>query len=113
MDEPTNDPDDNGQTDDPKMDTAMRQRAKEALDCIQADYYSCEEAVKRLNEYLDHEMSGAERDVVLKHLEICRPCLRRFTFEQTLVVSLRQKVTLLCAPTALREKLYVLLRDYE
>ena len=112
MDEPTNEQAEND-PDEPEMDTAMRQRAKEALDCIQADYYSCEEAVKRLNEYLDHEMSGAERDVVLKHLEICRPCLRRFTFEKTLVLSLRQKVTLLCAPVALREKLYVLLRDHE
>lgn len=97
--------------DDTKMDAAMKQRAKEALDCIQADYYSCEEAVKRLNEYLDHEMTSMERVVVLKHLEICRPCLRRFTFEQTLVVSLRQKVALLCAPPTLREKLSILLRD--
>ncbi len=99
--------------DDTKMDAAMKQRAKEALDCITADYYSCEEAVKRLNEYLDHEMTDGERLVVMKHLEICRPCLRRFTFEQTLVVSLRQKVALLCAPPSLREKLSALLRDGE
>ena len=107
MDEPTND------LDESKKGTAMRQRAKEALDCIQADYYSCEEAIKRLDEYLDHEMTDGERAVVLKHLEICRPCLRRFTFEQTLVVSLRHKATLLCAPAALREKLHALLHTDE
>ena len=56
-------------------------------------------------------MTEAERVVVLKHLEICRPCLRRFTFEQTLVISLRQKVSHLCAPSTLREKLHGLLRD--
>jgi len=99
--------------DDPPMDTEMRQAAKKALDCIEADYYSCEEAVKRLNEYLDHQMTDAERVVVMRHLEICRPCLRRFTFEQTLVISLRQKVALLCVPTSLREKLHGLLRDQE
>ena len=97
--------------DDTKMGAAMKQRAKEALDCIQADYYSCEEAVKRLNEYLDHEMTDAERVAVLKHLEICRPCLRRFTFEQTLVLSLRQKIGLLCVPPTVREKLSALLRE--
>jgi len=97
--------------DDTKMGAAMKQRAKEALDCIQADYYSCEEAVKRLNDYLDHEMTDTERVVVLKHLEICRPCLRRFTFEQTLVLSLRQKVGLLCVPPTVREKLSALLRE--
>lgn len=86
---------------------------KQPADCIGADYYSCEEAVKRLNEYLDHQLTDTERVVVMKHLELCRPCLRRFTFEQTLVISLRQKVSRLCAPSALREKLYGLLRDKE
>ena len=80
---------------------------------LHADFYSCEEAVKRLNEYLDHQLSDAERVVVLKHLEICRPCLRRFSFEQTLVISLRQKVQHLCAPSTLREKLHGLLREKE
>lgn len=80
-------------------------------DCVDVDFYSCEEAVKRLNEYLDHEMTAEERVVVLKHLEICRPCLARFSFEQHLVVTLRQKVSVLCLPPAVREKLFLLLRD--
>ena len=86
---------------------------KRQADCISADFYSCEEAVKRLNEYLDHEMTPEERIVVLKHLEICRPCLKRFSFEQTLVVSLRQKVTALCLPEVFRVKLHSLLREEE
>jgi len=99
--------------DDPQLDMRMKQEAQKSSECIDVDYYSCEEAVKRLNEYLDHQMTDQERDVVMHHLEICRPCLRRFTFEQTLVVSLRQKVALLCVPMTLREKLYALLRDKE
>ena len=80
-------------------------------ECVEADYYSCEEAVKRLNEYLDHQLTDIERVVVLKHLEICRPCLRRFTFEKTLIISLRQKVAHQCVPFTLREKLHGMLRD--
>jgi anti-sigma factor (TIGR02949 family) len=80
-------------------------------ECSSIDYYSCEEAIKRLNEYLDHELSDAERVVVLKHLEICKPCFSRFSFEQTLVVSIRQKITVLCTPHGLREKLRGLLRS--
>jgi len=95
-------------------DAAAKEAAlKRQADCVSADYYSCEEAVKRLNEYLDHEMTPEERVVVLKHLEICRPCLKRFSFEQTLVISLRQKVTLLCIPPSLRDKLHGLLHDKE
>lgn len=93
-------------------ETSTAAALKRQEECI-SDYYSCEEAVKRLNEYLDHELSPEERVVVLRHLEICRPCLKRFSFEQTLVVSLRQKVTHLCAPSALREKLHSLLHEKE
>ncbi len=95
----------------------MDDEAKMSLDarvreeCAGIDPYECEEALKRLNDYLDHQLSDGERMVVIRHLEICRPCLRRFTFEQTLIVSLRQKVTTMCAPQALREKLHSLLRS--
>ena len=84
---------------------------KRIADCVSADFYSCEAAVKRLNEYLDHEMTAEERVVVLKHLEVCRPCLARFSFEQTLVVTLRRKVSVLCLSPAVREKLFLLLRE--
>ena len=80
-------------------------------DCAGADFYSCEEAVKRLNEYLDHELNAEERVVVLKHLEICRSCLAHFSFEQTLLVSLREKVSVLCIPDTLRAKLFSLPRE--
>ena len=85
--------------------------AKLHEECIGMDPYECEDAIRRLNDYLDHQLSEAERVIVIKHLEICRPCLRRFTFEQTLIVSLRQKVTAVCAPQSLREKLHALLRQ--
>lgn len=75
-----------------------------------ADFYSCEEAVRRLNEYLDHQLTDVEKVVVMRHLELCRPCLRRFTFEKTLVISLRQKAGHQAVPFALREKLHGLLR---
>ena len=96
------------------MDEQVKHKAGlNDLDCMGVDFYSCEEAVRRLNEYLDHELNEAEYAVVLKHLELCRPCLRRFTFEKTLIVSLRQKITVHCMPFTLREKLHGLLRERE
>lgn len=79
--------------------------------CVGVDFYSCEEAIKRLNEYLDHELNEEERTVVIKHLEICKPCFSRFTFEQNLIVSIRQKLCGLAAPQPLKEKLKSLLRQ--
>jgi len=83
------------------------------MSCTGIDFYSCEEALNRLNEYLDHELNDAERMVVLKHLEICKPCFSRFSFEQTLVVSLREKIVALAAPESVRLKLKGLLRQRE
>ena len=96
-----------------RQELDLQEQQKRQADCLSADFYSCEEAVKRLNEYLDHQLTADEQVIVLKHLDICRPCLRRFSFEQTLVISLRQKALRLCAPPSLREKLHWLLRDKE
>ncbi len=80
----------------------QRQMDPRSMDCV--DFYSCEEAVKRLNEYLDHQLSEAEQVIVIRHLEICRPCFHRFDFERTLILSLRQKVSCLCMPATLRDQ---------
>src|SRR5580704_16700617 len=76
---------------------------------ITFDYYSCEEAVKRLNDYLDHELAPEERADVVKHLTICKPCLERFHFEENLVIQLREKMKRLCCPKTLKSRLSVLL----
>lgn len=87
--------------------------AKLAYCANASDIYSCEEALRRLNDYLDHELTPDERVVVIQHLEICKPCFKRFSFEQTLIVSLREKLTHLRAPETLRAKLHILLRRPE
>ena len=98
--------------DEAKMSPAAKSLdAQVREECVGLDPYECEDAIRRLNDFLDHQLTEGERVVVQKHLEICRPCLRRFTFEQTLIVSLRQKITVVCAPQGLRAKLHSLLRQ--
>ncbi len=87
--------------------------AKLAYCANAGDIYSCEEALRRLNDYLDHELTSDERIVVIQHLEICKPCFKRFSFEQTLMVSLREKLTHVRAPETLRARLHTLLRRPE
>lgn len=83
----------------------------ERAEQIGVDFYSCEEAIKRLNEYLDHELDDEERLVVVRHLEICKPCLSRFTFEEKLIVSLRSKLCGMGAPQKLKDRLKGMLRS--
>jgi len=42
----------------------------------------CEEAVRRLAEYLDGELAGREEAEVERHLETCRSCWSRAEFER-------------------------------
>jgi anti-sigma factor (TIGR02949 family) len=74
------------------------------------DYFSCETAITRLNDYLDHELAPEERAVVKKHLEICEPCLEKFNFEQNLIASLRQRMQSIACPHVLKTKLGDLIR---
>jgi mycothiol system anti-sigma-R factor len=42
----------------------------------------CREALTKLYEYIDGEITAVDRDKVRAHLEICRPCLTYFEFER-------------------------------
>lgn len=44
----------------------------------------CEEALRRLFEYLDHELDGARHAEMEQHLHTCRACYSRAEFERHL-----------------------------
>lgn len=45
---------------------------------------NCDEALRLLAAYLDHELHFTERDGVERHLQICRSCFSRAEFERRL-----------------------------
>lgn len=50
----------------------------------------CEEALKRLFDFLDHELNDDERDAMQRHLSTCRSCYSRESFERRLKTRLRE-----------------------
>lgn len=57
--------------------------------------YDCEQALRRLFDFLDHELDGEERDAMQRHLHTCRSCYSRADFEQRLkgkLTALREQV---------------------
>jgi anti-sigma factor (TIGR02949 family) len=44
----------------------------------------CEEALRHLAAYLDHELAEPESEAVGRHLETCRHCYSRSEFEKRL-----------------------------
>lgn len=73
------------------------------------EYNQCQEAVKRLNEYLSRELQDAEADLLQRHLSECRGCFDKFHFEETLLRTIREKAEQVRAPVNLRSKILSLL----
>jgi anti-sigma factor (TIGR02949 family) len=74
------------------------------------DRYTCLETVRRLDDYLDRELSDAECHEVERHLETCDRCLQRFRFEATIVDDLRTKLRRVTVPSTLESRIRDLLR---
>lgn len=69
------------------------------------DRYTCEETFRRLNDYLDRELSPAEIEAVEAHLETCVVCAAEFDFEASLIREVRAKVQRIPLPSDLMAKI--------
>jgi anti-sigma factor (TIGR02949 family) len=69
----------------------------------------CEEALKRLFEYIDHELNGHRHEEMEDHLAKCRSCYSRLEFEKRLKNHL-QGATRQKAPEELQSKIKHLIR---
>lgn len=66
---------------------------------------SCKEAVARLDDYIDRELSPREQVLVARHLKFCRRCAEHFRFEVEIVAGLRAKLEHIAAPPELIESI--------
>jgi anti-sigma factor (TIGR02949 family) len=75
------------------------------------DNIGCEEALKRLAEFIDCELSDREQDTVERHLRTCRSCYSRMEFESRL----KQQLSALSgddAPTKSRDRIRKLIQGF-
>jgi anti-sigma factor (TIGR02949 family) len=66
---------------------------------------TCREAVARLDDYLDRELSEAEMGRVREHLETCEACAGHFRVEEQLLHQVREKVRRIAVPGGLMERI--------
>ncbi|MFM7322837.1 MAG: zf-HC2 domain-containing protein [Armatimonadota bacterium] len=72
---------------------------------VPLEFNQCQEAVKRLNEYLSRELEEPEVDLVQRHLTQCKGCFDKFRFEETLLRTIREKAEQVTAPRDLRSRI--------
>ena len=59
---------------------------------------TCEEAFRRLDDFLDRRLGHAEMHQIQEHLEVCAACAREFTFEASVLAGVREKLRQLPVP---------------
>jgi len=75
------------------------------------DRFTCEEAFRRLDDYVDRELSSAEAEQVRAHLETCAICAREFDFEERVLARLKSRMRRIEAPSDLFERVARSLRS--
>ncbi len=65
----------------------------------------CREALDRLYEYLDEELTPIRAEEVRLHIEKCAPCFQLSSFEDTYLRFLEARTRARRAPDALRKKI--------
>lgn len=69
------------------------------------DRTNCEEAFRRLNDFLDRRLSPEEMRIIEAHLEICAWCSREFNFETSVLEGVKRKLRQLEVPPDLASKI--------
>ena len=68
------------------------------------DRYTCEETFRRLDDYLDRELTPEELERVQAHMETCAFCAAEFAFEGDILDAVRAKLRRVSAPPDLLER---------
>lgn len=66
---------------------------------------NCEEAFRRLDDFLDRRLSPEETRIIEEHLEICAWCTREFNFEASVLNGVKRKLRHIEAPADLLSRI--------
>ncbi len=73
--------------------------------------FTCEEVFRRLDDYLDRELSAAEMELVAAHLDTCAVCAQEYRFEGRVLEMIRDKLGKIQAPDRLLQRVRQLLDE--
>jgi anti-sigma factor (TIGR02949 family) len=68
------------------------------------DRYTCEEMLRRLDDYLDRELTADEIVRMEEHLQDCEACIREFGFEANVIREVRTKLRQVDVPQSLVDR---------
>lgn len=66
--------------------------------------FTCEDAFRRLDDYLDRELAPDEMQLVHEHLHICAACAQEFNFEASVISGVKRKLRQIDLPDDLQSR---------
>jgi anti-sigma factor (TIGR02949 family) len=66
---------------------------------------ACEAILRRLDDYIDRELSPSDMRMVERHIEECLRCAGRYRFEIGLIRELRTRLRRICLPSDLSTRI--------
>lgn len=73
--------------------------------------FTCEEAFRRIDDYLDRELSAEEMRLIEEHLETCAACTREFNFEASVLRQVRSKLERVVVPSDLLGRILSIIEE--
>ncbi|HEV8357983.1 MAG TPA: zf-HC2 domain-containing protein [Gemmatimonadales bacterium] len=70
------------------------------------DRFTCEEVFRRLDDYLDRELSTEEMRLVREHIATCAACAAEHRFEQRVLEDVKDKLRRIAMPAGLLDKVH-------
>ena len=75
------------------------------------DRFTCEDYFRRLDDFLDRELTAEEMARLREHLEVCAACAAGYRFESGVLRDLRRKLRQVAMPADLRQRISRLLAE--
>jgi anti-sigma factor (TIGR02949 family) len=70
------------------------------------DEYTCEQALRRLDGYLDRELAPEEMDLVRRHLDVCAHCAQDFRYQESVLEEIAAKLRRVHLPDGLADRVF-------
>lgn len=59
---------------------------------MSADRFTCEEVLRRLDDYIDRQLSAREIELAREHIETCAACAREYGFSASALSTIKTKL---------------------
>ena len=77
------------------------------------DRYTCEEVVRRLDDYVDRELAPHEMQLMREHLETCAACAKEYAFAEATLRTIKAKLRRIEVPADLMAQVALRLAEVE